>query len=115
MIMLLDGHIHIWKAKTSSDDLAAQLSSAGVDGGLILSLAPASFVQLRQECLAPEQRIEDVLAWCEGSENLFPFYWIDPTEPDAADQVALAVERGIRGFKIICDQFHPGDARAMKT
>jgi predicted TIM-barrel fold metal-dependent hydrolase len=44
---------------------------------------------------------------------LYPFYWIDPTEGDALEQVRRAVLQGIKGFKVICNHFYPGDAKAM--
>jgi predicted TIM-barrel fold metal-dependent hydrolase len=53
------------------------------------------------------------LKLCANEKYLFPFYFIDPTEPDAASQAETAVSKGIRGFKVICSRHMPADERAM--
>jgi len=58
-------------------------------------------------------RLTAVLEFCRAHPRLYPFFWIDPLEPDAADQVIEAVKRGIHGFKIICNAFYPGDEKAL--
>ena len=109
--MILDGHVHI---REMGGDPAATLDGmkqAGVDGGTIISLAPPCFSG--KDTNDASERLDDVMRWTAGSENLFPFFWIDPTEDGAPDQVARGVERGVAGFKVICDHFHPGEDRAM--
>ena len=110
--MILDGHIHIMTDKRDHNDLAGRLKKAGVDGGMIISLPPAAFPDLAPST-SPAERLDNLFFWTEPSDNLYPFYWIDPTEPDAADQVGRAVERGVNGFKVICNHFFCGDERAM--
>lgn len=85
-----------------------------MDGGLIISLPPPSF-DFGQGRLSAEKRIANVLGWCADKRSLFPFFWIDPLEKGASDQVGLAVSKGVMGFKIICNRFYPGDRSAMKV
>jgi predicted TIM-barrel fold metal-dependent hydrolase len=108
--MILDGHIHIFSAQPDGDALLRRLQAAGVDGGVLLSLPPASCTKLAQPVA---DRLHNLSIWCAASANLYPFFWIDPTEEDALAQVELAVGQGVRGFKIICNHFYPGDARAL--
>ena len=56
-----------------------------------------------------------MLRQCEDMPALHPVYWIDPTEEDAPRQVEQAAAAGIAGFKVICANHYPGDARAMKA
>jgi len=83
-----------------------------MDGGLVISLPPQAFPAVAPS-LPPGDRINHVLSWCRPGQNLYPFYWIDPMEPDAEDQIALAVQKGIMGFKVICDRYCAGDPRAL--
>jgi len=68
---------------------------------------------MKAETPSNEARMDAVLQYTKGQKNLFPFYFLDPTEPDAGEQVDIAVRKGIVGFKIICSRFFPCDARAM--
>jgi len=110
--MILDGHIHMYRPREGGRGFLQRLRAAGVDGGIVISSPPSSFPYLGEP--APfQQRLEGVMACAEAGPRLYPFYWIDPTEGDAARQVAAAVQRGVRGFKVICNHFFPGDSRAM--
>ncbi len=111
-MMILDGHIHIFEKTERREELTQRLKSAGIAGGIILSLPPDSFQKLAPGGPASE-RVEDLFSCCETGKNLFPFFWIDPLEDDALEQVDMAVERGVMGFKVICDRYYPGDARAL--
>ncbi|MCG8638484.1 MAG: hypothetical protein MI862_02050, partial [Desulfobacterales bacterium] len=115
--MILDCHIHVWTQKGTKEDFHAKLKQAGVDGGIALSLPPQSFPYFGEldKDYTTQDRIKDVFYWTEDNENLYPFYWIDPMEVDAVDQVNYAVQEGIMGFKVICNNFYPGDERAMKV
>ncbi len=110
--MILDGHIHIFEKTDNHEACMQRLELAGVDGGIILSLPPDSFQKLAPTGTASE-RLEDLFSWCEAGNNLFPFFWIDPVEANAVAQVNMAVERGVVGFKVICDRYYPGDRRAL--
>lgn len=112
--MIYDGHIHIGRGNPDRVGMKAKMKVAGVSGGVLLSLRPATFYQ---DGLAEtkEERLDNLFEWCGGDPDLFPFYWIDPLEEDAIEQVAYACERGVLGFKIICSRFFPGDVKAMEV
>ncbi|MFN2283505.1 MAG: amidohydrolase family protein [Anaerolineae bacterium] len=118
--MILDGHIHIDSdpagrgGPEDREDFVRRLHKAGVDGGILLSPDPACSAGAIHTA-SPLERLEKVLFWCAAGPNLYPFYWIDPTETDALKQVDLAVGKNIAGFKIICSTHDPGDSRAMRT
>ena len=112
--MILDGHIHIVNMEGKPEDLLAKLQAAGVDGGVVFSLPPASLRKIIDTAPAGE-RLENLFHWTDASENLYPFFFVDPLEDDALDQVARAVDRGVAGFKIICNTHEPGHPAAMKT
>jgi len=112
--MILDGHIHIMDLSEDRGDFEQNLRNAGINGGLIISLPPPAFPAVAPTA-SPVDRMNNLLSWCNKSENLYPFYWVDPMENDAVDQVSMAVEKGATGFKVICDRFFPGDRKAMKV
>ncbi len=112
--MVLDGHIHIWDGAVDQAKLLERMHQGGVDGGNLLSQAPASF-DGSLKAGSPQVRLKNLMAWCLDAPVLQPFFWIDPVETDAVAQVAMAVDMGVVGFKVICDHFYPGDERAMRT
>lgn len=112
--MILDGHIHRMTASRERELFLEQLAEAGVSGGVVMSLPPATFGAIG-ETAPSEARLEDVLYWCRPSDELFPVFWIDPLEEDVLSQVARAVDEGVAGFKIICDRYYPGDERCLRA
>jgi len=86
------------------------IKPGGFDGGMVLSNGPG-----RGAADAPtaEQRMDAVLKICSQNKYLFPFFFIDPTEPDAVEQVELAESKGILGYKTICARHFPCDDRAI--
>jgi predicted TIM-barrel fold metal-dependent hydrolase len=112
--MVWDGHIHVTEGRIDPADFSGRLQTAGVGGGILISLPPSSFFPGSPR-RTPEERLSNLMAWTQASPGLHPFYWIDPTEANAPAQVNRAVERGVKGFKIICDRFYPGDDRAMRV
>jgi predicted TIM-barrel fold metal-dependent hydrolase len=109
--MILDGHMHIWSMDYDGDSFYRSLEEAGVDGGCIMSIPPDGYMPTE---LNFKERISSVLELTGGKENLYPFFFLDPTEKDARDQVEYALDAGIKGFKIICYSFYPADPRAIK-
>ena len=123
--MILDGHIHIYadrkgRPRNSPSEFMKRLGQAGVDGGIVISIAPPGHKAFGDPVMA-NARLEDVLGVCEaaagspGQPGLYPFFWIDPMEPDAIEQVDEAVKRGVAGFKVICHAYEPGAPRAMEV
>ncbi|MBD5168757.1 MAG: hypothetical protein HDT20_01285 [Oscillibacter sp.] len=114
--MRIDSHIHTGLGgdypTASAFDRAkfmGDLRSAGIDGAVILSADPLKCGRK----MGPSERMQDTLAICRGEENLFPFYWINPLEDGAAEQVQQAVDAGFDGFKMICSNYYPGCNQSM--
>ena len=113
---IIDSHIHQHDFGTNVDYAAerarylSQLKEAGVTGSQVMSIDP-----LIAKKWSVDERLDDLLAFTGGDENLYPFYWINPLESDALDQVDRAVERGIVGFKMICSEYYPGDDKPMEV
>jgi predicted TIM-barrel fold metal-dependent hydrolase len=110
MTLILDGHIHLVGNDPPAEAFLAELRAAGVGGAALISTPPASFERSAPPAAA---RLQHVLDWCVADPELYSLFWIDPTEPDALDQVAAAVAKGIAGFKVICDHFPPGHPAAL--
>jgi len=110
---MFDAHIHISPGKEGRSALLRRMKKAGMEGGILLSQSPSCAAS--PEMLETwRERLDNVLEWCQLSKGLYPFYWIDPLEKNALQQVHAAVEQGISGFKVICDCFEPGNSRAMR-
>jgi len=108
--MRLDCHVHSSIADVGHTDILDNMKAGGFDGGSVFSQSPSRGLR---DAPSAEERIDAVLKICDGHKYLFPFFFIDPTEPDAAEQAELAGKKGILGFKIICSQHFPCDDRAL--
>jgi len=113
--MVLDGHIHI-KDLIIDPDFGEKVAKAGVEGGILLSLCPDSFAYMsKTNDYTPLDRVKNVMEWCEKYPNFYPFFWIDPLEEEALEQVQMAKEEGIKGFKVIHNNFYPYDEKAVEV
>ncbi len=110
--MVYDGHIHISEGPQDRDDFKRRLQKADVAGAIVISLPPASFAELARP-RSNAKRLESLFYWVDGHSDLYPFYWIDPLEADADEQVTTAVAQGVSGFKVICNRFYPRDPQAI--
>ena len=108
--MRIDCHTHSQIADCGRTDIVSNMKAGGFDGGIIFSQSPSRGLH---EAPGAEERIDAVLKICDGHKYLFPFFFIDPTESDAWEQVELADQKGIMGFKIICSSHFPCDERAL--
>ena len=111
--MILDSHIHIRNPWVNTADFSEKLRLAGVSGGILISLPPPEY-RPNNDSFSSSERLDTLMAWRETTDNIYPFYWIDPMEHDALEQVQSAADQGVMGFKVICDRFFPGDAGAME-
>ena len=112
--MILDGHIHINEGPVSQKELLLKLNMSEIDGGVLLSIPPASFRIKASNKISNQQRLENLVSCSEGTDKLFPFYWLDPLESDAILQISDAIKSGVTGFKIICNTFYPFEDVPMK-
>lgn len=109
--MLLDGHIHVEKIGDPEKQrpvLLKKMREANLDGGVLLSVNP-----LQNPDAGAKERIAHVTALCGEEPFLFPFFWVNPLDEDALDQVELACSMKIRGIKIVCSQVYPRDERVL--
>lgn len=117
--MIFDGHIHITSDKVESRKLMDELGKVGIGGGILLSIPPENYIthlpQYKKNKFTNLMRLKNLMEWVKGYTNLYPFYWIDPMEDDALDQVKQANYYGICGFKVICNRFYPGDSRVLQV
>lgn len=113
--MVLDCHIHINSRVDPPEVFARRRAEAGVAGGILFSAYPASFDNRKARPGEAKERLDQLLRCVGGQENLYPFFFIDPMEEDALEQVDHAVEAGVAGFKAICCHHYPQDDRAMEV
>jgi len=110
-----DEHIHIHEdSDPKPEAFFSRMVEAGMSGGCVYSREQAPTPRLAKTTrLTPEQIVDNVIAWCSASPTLYPFYWIDPSRPDAVELVDMAVEKGICGFKVIRNNGMPADGPAL--
>jgi predicted TIM-barrel fold metal-dependent hydrolase len=111
--MKLDAHIHVGAGAARPERLRREMHAAGIDGGCLISPPPQWWRRGRLVQAPAAERLALLKRWTDGAPVLFPLFWIDPTEPDARQQVDAAVSAGVAGFKVICSAHAPGDPRAM--
>ena len=115
--MILDSHIHIHYKQDDNrtideirTDYLNALAEAGIDGSMVMSAKPRSFGWVSQE-----QKLEDVIEFCKGYDNLYPFFRLDPSLDNSMEMIEKADAAGVMGFKIICEDFYPHDERVMSA
>ena len=114
--MRLDCHVHTRPTSERYGDIEHfnhklfmdDLKSAGLDGAAVYSLSPKMFPEY-----SLEYRMNAALEVCKVSENLFPFFWIDPLSDGAVEQVELAVKKGFDAFKMIPTFYRIDDDKPM--
>ena len=115
--MRIDCHVHTGyeKGYTGCSDVSAEkflssMKKAGIDGAMTFSVDP-----MVTRDWTPEQRMDDTLDFCRDHDTLYPFYWINPLEDSALEQVDTAVKKGFIGFKMICSEYNVGCTKSMET
>ena len=102
-----DLHIHVFPGrKDSPEEFLDKTRSAGVTGGAVLGMYPEGFGK-EDEDQRWGARLDYILDFCSQCPGFRPMFWVDPTESDALEQVRMATEKGIAGFKVICNHFYP--------
>lgn len=108
-----DMHIHIWKDKAEPQDILARMTEAGVYGGCILSRPSLEYDRTIGADF--DARLDEVLDFCAyAKDRLFPIMWIHPDEENVLERIRTAVERGVCGFKIICNNFYIYEERCLE-
>lgn len=110
--MKIDAHVHMMGEENDSKELIERLHQAEIDKAVIFSQAPDGMLG---KSGTNEERLEKLMKYTANQEDLIPFYFIDPTESDAIEQLKKARESGVQGYKIICNHFYPSDSRAMEV
>jgi len=113
--MILDCHIHLDEGPIEREKFYESAAKIGVGGGIVMSIPPGGYRGGDKGIADAKRRLENLFQWTASDADLFPFLWMDPTEDDAVEQAKLAISMGVKGFKVICYNFYPGDERAMKT
>jgi predicted TIM-barrel fold metal-dependent hydrolase len=102
-----DCHLHFlpgYGPVEPPDSFVRKAAAAGITGGTVMSMPPESF----KGPAAPwQERLEQVLDYCAQTPGFHPFFWFDPTEKDAFEQISCAAEKGVWGFKVISNHFYP--------
>ena len=113
--MRIDCHLHTHVGGVYGDfknfnksALLEDLKKAGLDGGAIYSLSPIHYPDI-----PAEERMQAALDVCRDCDTLFPFFWIDPMDEDALNQVDTAIEKGFVAFKMIPSQYNVGCQKSM--
>lgn len=114
---IYDGHIHQTGNDIPPEKLLRQMESGGVYGGAIFSVPPAVIGMPAPEGMDAglEARLNRVLDYTKPfPDRLLPVLWIHPDEPDTLDGIQEAAKRGIRGFKVICNNFYVYEDKSME-
>ena len=110
---IFDMHIHLWSEEGNPDHLINRFNEAGIYGGAVFSEAPAEMKMGGSG--NGQERLKRVLSFTgKDPEKLIPVLWIHPYEEGALALVKTAVGQGIRGFKIICNNFYVYDTKSME-
>lgn len=112
---IFDAHIHANNTQTTPQALLDNMAKAGVYGGCVFSNYPPEYWP-GQNGTSFEERCEELQGWTEGYEDrLFPVIWIHPHEKDIIKNIAKAIDLGVAGFKIICNDFYVGEKESIKV
>lgn len=109
-MQVYDNHIHMRGGESDSPEVFVEkAAAAGVVGGNVISVPPLSFREYPDTCQENRARIDQVMEFTSKTPGFIPFYWIDPNAKDAIEQIDEAKKCGIRGIKVICNNFYAGD------
>ena len=117
---VFDMHIHSFNSAQNPVELLKRMEEAGIFGGCVFSNEPKLPRNMRgtifEDGTSFDERMDEVLSWTKGFEDrLFPVIWIHPDEENLIENIHRAVEKGICGFKIICNDFYVYEEKCMKV
>ena len=110
--MMKDFHIHTYAAPGTDprcQEFFEAGQEAGVDGGNIISYAPAHFHTNPEKKFSWQIRLEQLLDIVSQLPGYKPIFWFDPMEKDYAAQLDACSAAGIRVIKVICSHYYPKD------
>ena len=110
---IFDMHIHLWENDADVKNLLSAMDEAGVSGGCVFSRPPMEYdVNLGRDFGV---RLEEVLTFCAAApDRLYPILWVHPDEENVLEHIKLAAQRGILGYKIICNNFFIYEERCLE-
>ena len=112
MEKIYDMHIHLWSGG-APESLIERLEAAGIYGGAVFSEPPRQM--LMGHSAGGEERLVQVLSFCRKfPDRLFPVLWVHPDEEGTLPLIKTAAAEGIRGFKIICNNFYVHENKSME-
>ncbi|MBE6958856.1 MAG: hypothetical protein E7447_06885 [Ruminococcaceae bacterium] len=108
-----DMHIHLWKEEANAQALLQSMAEAGVCGGCVLSRPPMEYdTELGRNF---DVRLEEVLNFCGvAPDRLFPILWVHPDEEDVIEHIRIGAQKGVLGYKIICNNFYIYEERCLE-
>ncbi len=110
-MQIFDMHIHMGFAEPQAD-IIERMTNAGIYGGCIFSSPPKESKDITYKDF--DERIYEVLDFTsQYKDRLFPVLWIHPDEENILKKIEIAIQKGIDGFKIICNDFYVGDEKCL--
>lgn len=118
-MQIFDGHIHALHTRPEPERLLAQMAQVGISGGCVFSNAPRIPGDMEGTLFGEgtdfETRMEELRGWTEGYEDrLFPILWVHPDEENVMEKLDMAVQAGVCGFKMICNNFYVYEEKCMR-
>ena len=111
-----DVHIHSGmngEARFDAKDVLGKLEKAGFFGGAVFSASPGQVHG--NSTLNGHERLDALLASVEGyRDRLLPLLWVHPDEDDLYPLIKEAAERGVVGFKVICNNFYVYEDKSLR-
>ncbi len=109
---VIDAHIH--KGLTEhTENIIDRMESVGIYGGCVFSCPPKEMKMKAYKDF--DERIDDVIKFTASyKDRLFPILWIHPDEENILDKIDIAIQKGIDGFKIICNDFYVYEEKCLK-
>ena len=109
---IYDMHIHMGFEEPVSD-ITERMDEAGVYGGCIFSFPPRENKDVTYKDF--DDRLNCVLEFVKPyKDRLYPILWIHPDEENITEKIDIAQNKGIDGFKIICNDFYVYEEKCIR-